>query len=157
MNDKWWLNASLTPSLTDLAFRWGWGHLAHVLLVFGVWCILCQLIEDVSARGVCDVQVVSEGCAVGGGARERVLLVGLLWKIQIKFIGTIKCLAAGKVNHWKLFSCVTYKDLFIYKNLWILSNVNETLSGTSLIIWWSSYRNKFYMKQKSAIYITAIT
>lgn len=37
-----------------------------------------QLVEHIGARRVGDVQVVGEGCAVGGGTGEWVLLVGLL-------------------------------------------------------------------------------
>ncbi len=74
----------LPEPVTDLALRGGRGHLAHVLLIFGVRGVLCQLIEDVGARRVCDVQVVTEGRAVCGGAGERMLLIGLLCKIKKK-------------------------------------------------------------------------
>lgn len=67
------------PPITDLALGWGGGHLAHILLVFGIRGVLRQLVEDVGARRVSDIQVVSEGRAVGGRAGERMLLVGLLW------------------------------------------------------------------------------
>ena len=63
---------------TDLALRGGGGHLAHVLLVLGVRCVLGQLVQDVGAGRVCDVQVVGQSCAVAGRAGERMLLVGLL-------------------------------------------------------------------------------
>lgn len=73
-------NFPLTDSqtTTDLSLGGRRRHLAHVLLVFGVRGVLCQLVEDVCARWVRDVQIVSQGCAVGGGTGERVFLVGLL-------------------------------------------------------------------------------
>lgn len=63
---------------SHLPFGRGRGHLAHVLLLFGVGGVLRQLVQDVGARRVSDIQVVGERRAVGGGAREGVLLVGLL-------------------------------------------------------------------------------
>lgn len=64
--------------VSHLALRGGRGHLAHVLLLLEVRGVLGQLVQDVSARRVGDVQVVGQRRAVGGRAGERVLLVGLL-------------------------------------------------------------------------------
>lgn len=50
----------------------------QVLLLRGLRGILCQLVEHIGARRVGDVQIVGEGRAVGGGAGEWVLLIGLL-------------------------------------------------------------------------------
>lgn len=63
-----------------LAFGGGGRHLPHVLLFFRVRGVLSQLVQDVGARGVSDIQVVCERCAVRGGAGERVFLVGFLCK-----------------------------------------------------------------------------
>lgn len=64
-----------------LALAGGRGHLAQLLLLRGLGGVLGQLVEHIGARRVGDVQVVGEGRAVGGGAGERVPLVGLLVKI----------------------------------------------------------------------------
>ena len=56
------------------------GHLAQLLVLGGLRGVLRQLVEHVGAWRVGDVQVVGEGRAVGGGAGEGVLLVGLLCK-----------------------------------------------------------------------------
>lgn len=61
-----------------LALAGGRGHLAQLLLLRGLGGVLGQLVEHIGARRVGDVQVVGEGRAVGGGAGERVPLVGLL-------------------------------------------------------------------------------
>lgn len=49
-----------------------------MLLLRGLGGVLGQLVEHVGAWRVGDVQVVGEGCAVGGGAGEWMLLVGFL-------------------------------------------------------------------------------
>lgn len=78
------LSLSLPLAESHLALRRGRGHLAHVLLLLGVGGVLRQLVQHVGARRVGDVQVVGECRAVGGGAGERVLLVGLLWGGRLK-------------------------------------------------------------------------
>lgn len=62
----------------NLALGGGGGHLAQDVLVLGVGGVLGQLKQYVGARGVGDVQVVGQSCAVCGRTRERVLLIGLL-------------------------------------------------------------------------------
>lgn len=49
-----------------------------MFLLRGLGGVLGQLVEHVGAWWVRDVQVVGEGCAVGGGAGEWMLLVGFL-------------------------------------------------------------------------------
>lgn len=53
-----------------------------MFLLGGLRGVLGQLVEHVGARRVGDVQVVGEGCAVGGGAGEWVLLVGFLCRVR---------------------------------------------------------------------------
>lgn len=66
--------------ITDLALRRGGGHFAQVFLVFRVGGVLCQLVEDVGARRVCDVKVMSERRAIRGRTGEGMLFVGLILK-----------------------------------------------------------------------------
>lgn len=56
------------------------GHFAEALLLARVRGVLRQLVQDVGARRVSDVQVVGQGCPVGCGAGEGMLLVGFLWR-----------------------------------------------------------------------------
>lgn len=56
------------------------GHFAEALLLARVRGVLRQLVQDVGAGRVGDVQVVGQGCPVGCGAGEGMLLVGFLWR-----------------------------------------------------------------------------
>ena len=74
-----WDYMSMNESSAYLSFRCGRTHEQELLLVGRVRGILGQLLEDIGAGAGGDVQVVGEGGAVGGGARERVLLARILW------------------------------------------------------------------------------
>lgn len=77
---SWRCGFGSSDSDAYFALRWGGGHFTHVLLIFGVSGVLCQFIKHVCAWSIGDVQIVSQGGAVRGGAGEGVLLIGLLWK-----------------------------------------------------------------------------
>lgn len=65
---------------SHLALRSRRGHFAEALLLARVRGVLRQLVQDVGAGRVGDVQVVGQGCPVGCGAGEGMLLVGFLWR-----------------------------------------------------------------------------
>lgn len=65
---------------SHLALGSGRGHFAEALLLAGVRGVLGQLVQDVGAGRVGDVQVVGQGCPVRRGAGEGMLLVGFLWR-----------------------------------------------------------------------------
>lgn len=118
---------NVTPHPAHLALGRGGGHLAQILLVFAIGGVLCQLIEDVRARRLRDVQVVRESRAIGGGAGKRVFFIGLLWKKKqtikpyfdrLKRNNPLKVLFVIQYTTMRTFSkklmtrlCLDFKDL----------------------------------------------